>query len=557
MKIRRVGAVILALLLCGIQIIVRADNGTEFRDNADYLQAYYTQEDELRLLISAERLMVQEGSLPSIEQFSAKLGQTDLTVQDVKRADSQPVTYYCLVDVSGSVRGEQFEMEKIVLQALCDGLTEGDQMVIARMGNAVEPGAYLSDKDEINAAIQSLAVTSEDTNLYKGIIDSIKDLNSSNSATRRKCLVVLSDGEDYQKDGKTRSEADKAITESKIPIYTVALMSAATVNDRTWQEYAKELGSFARESVGGIDYNPALNSGLPISDVGKAIASSMKNDLVMAMGIPDISGIAQESGTMLLTARFQTESGATLDDGIIVYSRDLHDMIEEWKKKEEDERKSHEVEETPQQNDSEEENPDKAETDGNNDVVPPPPDYRIWVLIGALLVLLIFIAVMAIQKKKKRLKQEAEPEPAPPIPEPVPPVSDPVPPPDPVSPPNPVSPTPPMTPRRGRIVAFTAIGHEQVHIELKIEEGRELTLGRDRRADLVLNSNDKKLSGVHCRVRCEGTSMHVWDAGSRNGTAVNGVPLYGGNGIKLEDGETLRAGDFEYRVQFLGECMLS
>lgn len=100
----------------------------------------------------------------------------------------------------------------------------------------------------------------------------------------------------------------------------------------------------------------------------------------------------------------------------------------------------------------------------------------------------------------------------------------------------------------GRPVTFTALGPERMRFVLRIPEERTVTLGRNHSADLVLNPEDRKLSGVHCRVRLIGNALRVWDAGSTNGTAVNGVPVPIGSSALAEDGQTLKAGSYEYRI---------
>ena len=99
-------------------------------------------------------------------------------------------------------------------------------------------------------------------------------------------------------------------------------------------------------------------------------------------------------------------------------------------------------------------------------------------------------------------------------------------------------------------VRFTAIGPQTFQIDLQIPENREIILGRDQRADIVLNPNDPKLSGRHCRVICQGKTLRVWDAGSSNGTSVDGIPLTGNTSAVLYEGQTLWVGDYQYRIQF-------
>ncbi len=101
-----------------------------------------------------------------------------------------------------------------------------------------------------------------------------------------------------------------------------------------------------------------------------------------------------------------------------------------------------------------------------------------------------------------------------------------------------------------RTVTFSVVGHDQLSFPLEIEKGRDLSMGRDTRADLILNKDDRKLSGVHCIIRLEDEGLHVKDAGSRNGTAVNGVPLTSNSMILLKEGDILHAGEYDYRVSF-------
>ena len=101
-----------------------------------------------------------------------------------------------------------------------------------------------------------------------------------------------------------------------------------------------------------------------------------------------------------------------------------------------------------------------------------------------------------------------------------------------------------------RSVSFAAIGYRNIYFQLRLPEGKAVTLGRDSRADFVLNPNDKKLSGVNTRVSLRDQYLLVTDAGSTNGTAVNGVPLTREMTVKLTDNGLLRMGSYEYRVHF-------
>lgn len=153
-----------------------------------------------------------ENEIPALaEQFTASLGSQELPVVGAVMAGQAktPKTFYCLVDISGSMNQKQMEQAKAVLEAVCDGMDENDNMVIGSVGDDITVSEFLADKSEIHKAIQSLEVhEDEDTNLYAGIVRGIEALETDTRANRKKSLLLLSDGQDYLKKvlpGKRRS----------------------------------------------------------------------------------------------------------------------------------------------------------------------------------------------------------------------------------------------------------------------------------------------------------------------------------------------------------------
>ena len=57
-----------------------------------------------------------------------------------------------------------------------DGLHTGDNLVIGRMGNQITDSAFLTDQDDIEAEIDTLSYTGEDTDLYSGLLHGLKFL---------------------------------------------------------------------------------------------------------------------------------------------------------------------------------------------------------------------------------------------------------------------------------------------------------------------------------------------------------------------------------------------
>lgn len=579
------------LAMCMLQPAVLAADFSNFRDNTDFLQGYYGEEQDHTLNVYASSI---ESEPAGQDQFEAALEGTELPILSIASAQGQPTTYYCLADVSGSLNQEQLTQEKDVLFALADSLSEDDRMVIATVGNEMAASEYLNDKDQLAQIIEGISITPDDTNLYTAIAESIRALDRSGNATQRKCMVILSDGKDYQQAGQTKADADRAIQETRIPVYTVALMRQSQANSNTWVEYAKLLGSLARESVGGAHFNPTLD-GTDGRSAGEQIAADMRSDLVLTL---DINSYVAEKEELKLLVQYSTHTGEVYGDTMTVYRQNLplpteslpvltlHLSDAAGAVPEEGTvirliaRDGQEYSGTVGPNGtvvielpegeyglevegySISENATVSVSSGENSIniqaerieEEEPGGNWLWIVIAtAILLVLCAVLFVIIREKKRKALQEAaekeqtavdgeaeesrdiaagtETEKEAPLPSPS------------------VLEERPLIPRVR--VLFTAIGYEQVRFQLEIEKDRELTIGRDGRADLILNPNDKKLSGINSRIICSDHSMKVWDAGSMNGTAVNGVPLRGNAGAIIKDGQTLRVGDYEYRVQFI------
>ena len=281
-------------------------------DQNYFLQQYRAAPGCLQLDCSA-----LEGAKP--EMFTAELGGQEIPVAalDTAEAEKLATTVYCLVDISGSMHAEQMEYAQNVLRALAAQMGETDHLVIGTLGNQLTHSKLLSTKEEMEEAISALAADShEDTNLYAGIVESLHFLTTDTGVDARRCLMILSDGEDDQKSGITQNEADKAVQASGVPVYTVATLRNAPTQAQ--QEYAKILGSFARLSTGGEHFAPQLDD-LPAEQVAQRLWEHCKNGLVLTL---DTSGFASAKDELLLRVTY-TEGQTSYADTLTIYTKDL------------------------------------------------------------------------------------------------------------------------------------------------------------------------------------------------------------------------------------------
>lgn len=507
------------------------EGSTTFRDNSNFIQDYRPVPNGLLIYYAAQ------GELPTANAFSVRLGDKDLAVLDVGTTKDDPVTYYCLVDVSGSVTSAQLLCARQMLHSLCDSLRAGDQMVIATVGNEHRASAYLREPHVIHQKIDEIISTNEDTNLYRAITESLEELDTGRDATARKCLVVFSDGIDdaTAEAGRTRQEAERKIEDTRIPFYCMLPPS-----DK--KDAGKTLGSFARLSAGGEAYYLAERI-LTEEEIGQAIAEDMKGDLILST---DLTGYTPQSDEQLLTVGYTDRIGIFYGDSINVVSSNL--LLGEAAL---DGAGSSAALESPEPGEDADSSEEKY------------PKWLIPAIAGGGLVLVILIAILVYNKQKeeeKKRKRKLEEEQRRQREE------------------QPWQREQQPWQREqaqwssrgetatigsaeesdrlgktikpgGRPVRFTTVGNQSFSTEVLVPEGQKVTVGRNRKADIILNRDDAKLSGVHFGLLLENNTLRIWDMGSTNGTSVNSVPLVG-NSVQIRSGETITAGSYQYRIQF-------
>jgi len=531
-SIRGACALLLALAL-GFNMPALASAGGRF------LRGGYTVEgDSLRMLCM---------ELPEGGRLTATVGtqEAGASVSTVAEEDL-PTTVYCLVDVSGSMSDAQMETAREAMLAISGEMGEDDNMVITSLGDTVDVGQLLDSSQSREEAINALSQGSADTNLYKGIVDSLELLDTSTKYNRNRCLVILSDGQDDHQTGSTEAEAMDAIKSSAIPIYAVATLPVGAGKEA--QEYGKLLRSFATTSLGGAGYTPTLDE-MTGEETGRAIWDS-----IQASGVVDIdlSGVKAPEGqdTLLVKVTYQTDDAEYVDTAT-VYAVDLPTSA------------------SKENGDDTEPSPEPGPDDDHK---PEPESKGLpgWAIIaGAVLLAALIIAVVLIVKRKKKqekpeeAQEEASEEPPeePPesVPEEVPetaPVET-VPETGPIESeaeaeaepqgPDPWTPPPPV--QADCRVRLTALGYPERVFDIDLITHQGMTLGRDDRAQTVLEG-DSKLSGLHCELEWDGGAIYVRDRGSTNGSFVNGVPIQGKSWMPLEDGATLRIGAYEYRAKY-------
>lgn len=443
-----------------------------------------------------------------------------------------PVSYLFLVDISGSMDEQRIDTAKSVIHQFLEGKKEQDNFCIVTMGDDLTSSGFLDSPEEIGAWTDQIVVTNQDTNLYYSITEELKVLKTEQQVCSKRCLVILSDGADDQMAGITREEAETAVRDAHIPVFTVALLQEEPTENQV--ESAKILGSFSRYSAGGKYYAPMLED-YEAGDIYGDIQTILKKSLVVSadlnqvdirdknaglqIKLSDGSQKAEDEVTIFIDAK-EADQGFSGDLAIRQEEPEEESMVENTEVRESDE--STAPLETPEPPEPIEEQEEGRKT---------------GLIIGSAVGIILLIAVMVILvlvKKKKQQEEDTEED-------------------DTEEPEDEKTYALKVTvsaEEKGgnrtaalKVTLFQIGQGETKEYAFKIKD--MASMGRGKECTLSM-PEDKALSEIHCTFLCRGKKIFVTDEASTNGTFVNGVPIAGEHELSQDD--ILLAGSYEYRV---------
>ncbi len=516
-----------------------AETGTEEALQVK-LDQYTAEDGLLKLYLNHNR-----GALFQVQPQDVKIlfGANEMEANDVKtlQEEGTPVSYRCVVDVSGSMSQDRIDEAKTIIKDLAAKKKPGDTISITTMGNELVSTPFLSDPAEIGAAADALTLTKEDTNLYYGIVQELEALKTSNDVARKRCLLIFSDGADDQATGITQGEAETAVRESHIPVFTVALLkNADNENDR---EMAKILGSFARMSSGGKHFAPALSDGTD-ETIAASIADAVNSSLVVSSDLTDCDVSGKE---VALKISVSDAAGETAEDSVNVPESDIKIIRQEVEKLE-----AKTPEPVPEPETEVVEEPQEQTILG----LPAKTFYLIIVIVVIAAVLVFLLLLLFLRKKKQAQPEESS-----------------------VTQfggemqfgggmQGGLSKTQGAVDGKGfgnsqtvsldsaakeasaksggkpcQITLFRMGKGEEKTFELSLTD--QITIGRSA-SKSSLPISDTALSGLHCSLLKKDGMIMIKDEGSTNGTFVNGVPIEGN--FELHQDDIILLGSYEYRI---------
>lgn len=511
---KRIIALLLCLMLLPAALNVEAANVSAFLHFQD---------------ISESSLTIYGKALPEDGKLTVSVDSQKITDSkfSVVAKKELPTTVYCLVDTSLSMSNAQVQQEMDVLKTLSKQMGEDDSMVIATLGSELKESELLTDRDARNDAIADIQREGYSTNLFEAVVSALKSLQTKTAYETNRCLLILSDGINDGKSSTSEAQVMDAIHESPIPVYSIAVVDpypSAYALDKTGA-----MTRFAEESVGGIGLVPSAMQ-LSASDAAEQIWSAVQMGCVITVNLKQVESRSNSANVHVV---YETDE-ERFDDSITV---DLSSVNKKG------------VQEEPKEEDEEAED----------------EEFPILPVAGGAAAVLVVIALLVSANKKKKARNAYRPAPAPapaPAPKPEPkPAAKEMPKTEAFIPVN-VGKTEPVggsssvaadffgaqTPKVDVNVQLVAIMHPEITCSFGLNTHASKTLGRDRRADILLNGSDSELSGRHCAMEWDGSKLYLQDVGSTNGTSVNGVPLKPNAWYPLENGTSVRMGSCEYRI---------
>ncbi|MCI8742959.1 MAG: VWA domain-containing protein, partial [Lachnospiraceae bacterium] len=183
------------------------------------------------------------------EGMEAFLGQESLTYEGKTTfaQTGEPVYYYILLDVSNSMPDSYFRGVKEAIRSFEGKINAQDRMALYTFGETVELKlAEEHSPEETRAVLESLANKDERTLMFEAVrMASDRAAQVAPEVCRRRVLLVISDGEDFNIGSTGVNEAQECLKKTGIPAYAFAMKDTA-------REHINSFGEFARTSGGTL-----------------------------------------------------------------------------------------------------------------------------------------------------------------------------------------------------------------------------------------------------------------------------------------------------------------
>ncbi len=434
------------------------------------------------------------------EQFQAEIGGYPASAKSLQpfSASGEGIAYIFLVDVSKSLKPEQFAQIRNALLQWTEKMGDKDRVAIVTFGESVKTiQDFTADKEALKTKIVGLALTDLHTRLHEGLLRAL-DLGRRDDTDlpRRRVIVTLTDGVADAAGGSSREDAMARIKEESVPIFAIGF-AAASVSARAKDEGFKALGAFAHASGGTF----IAADSRPLAGIFAELHKIVREAYLLMLDCATCPG---DGRTYPLRVKLQADKHIlTATSQVRLAPGAVLPVVSQ--------------------------------------ATPPKPEQidslPLWVWIASGIATIAVLGfVLTGRKKKVPEGQPAAPEPTPNLP-----VK------QTIAVPTGL-PVPAITETRPGIpIQLTAVSGTQRGREWLAEVGTETVIGRSINCAVVID-DDSEVSSRHTVLSAAGGLLFVDDLGSTNGTAINGTPINGRR--RVSDGDLILVGRTELRLTF-------
>lgn len=153
------------------------------------------------------------------------------------------ITYYVLLDISGSIPRSYFASIKEGILNLQNNLGEKDRLILCTFGEEVNLAADGNQTaQDMEAILAQLSNRDQETLLFEGIDRVAALTEQTRGICRRQVLLVISDGEDFAVGKKMSQEALSTLKDKGLPAYALCIRDTAKENINSFGEFARTSG---------------------------------------------------------------------------------------------------------------------------------------------------------------------------------------------------------------------------------------------------------------------------------------------------------------------------
>lgn len=132
---------------------------------------------------------------------------------------TEPVDYTILISNNGIMEGEPLDFQKNALIQFIDYMQKDETLSLYTIGDDAVPVFENLKKEAIDTSlINDIQLSEVQPRIYDSLMNVIR--KSEQKSTRRKVIIILSDGRD-QNSRFTKEQLDSTLTEKSIPVYSV------------------------------------------------------------------------------------------------------------------------------------------------------------------------------------------------------------------------------------------------------------------------------------------------------------------------------------------------